>query len=66
MKGVIDNVSLNDITVTLKVIERARKCAICSINKCDRNCKDCELFVSNEDMLDAYDVIIAVLKHEVG
>ena len=45
----------------VEVIKTERKCVLRNIRGCDRNCADCDLVLSDEDILTAYDMAIRAL-----
>lgn len=48
----------------LYLMQIERQCIIQS-EKCDRQCQDCELVQNSGELLDAYAIVIEMLRHKV-
>ena len=46
----------------IKIIENEREC-VCRANVCNRNCYTCDLVMNDEDIIEAYDKVLHILKY---
>lgn len=48
----------------IKVLKNKRECIKRQNGKCDRNCKECDLCLSDDEILEVYDHLIKIIENE--